>query len=78
MLPSSLVDREPQNEIERDLILSEQRKQLIELGSAMNHHITCPCGNSIPISLAFKCFYCWIWFCRNCAERHFESSSRQP
>ena len=29
------------------------------------------CGLRRDLALAFKCLYCGVWFCFNCAEIHF-------
>ena len=34
--------------------------------------ITCPCSRRIALVYAYKCFYCGIWWCKKCAEDHFE------
>jgi hypothetical protein len=34
--------------------------------------VTCPCGNRRNVRSAFRCFYCEVWFCPDCAEDHFE------
>jgi len=33
--------------------------------------ITCPCGERIPLMEAYRCLFCGIWFCKDCAEEHF-------
>lgn len=40
---------------------------------AVRHkEITCfDCGYKRSLELAYRCLYCGIWFCVNCAEAHF-------
>jgi len=33
--------------------------------------ITCRCGKKITLMHAYRCLYCGIWFCKDCAEDHF-------
>lgn len=33
--------------------------------------IVCGCGRKCKISLMFRCLYCYVWFCKWCAEAHF-------
>ena len=33
--------------------------------------VTCPCGNVRGITNMYKCLYCEIYLCRQCAEDHF-------
>lgn len=33
--------------------------------------ITCPCGRRIALRAAYKCLYCSLWFCGQCAKEHF-------
>lgn len=53
-------------------ILRTIGKQEVELVKQSTQEVTCPCGNSGPVKLMFRCFYCEIIFCPPCAERHFE------
>lgn len=29
------------------------------------------CANRIPVTFAYRCLYCGVWFCQSCAELHF-------
>ncbi|WP_430010231.1 hypothetical protein [Methylophaga lonarensis] len=33
--------------------------------------IRCPCLKLVPISRAYHCLYCGVFFCKECAEKHF-------
>ena len=33
--------------------------------------ITCPCGRERALVLMYKCLFCDVWFCQQCAEAHF-------
>lgn len=39
--------------------------------------ITCPCGWKRSIVFMYKCLYCNLWFCVNCAEEHFGKTIKQ-
>jgi hypothetical protein len=45
------------------------RKQLVEIRDTKN--VTCTCGHNVWQTLAFRCFYCGLWFCSPCARVHF-------
>jgi len=34
--------------------------------------ITCPCRRRIALRAAYKCLYCGLWFCGQCAKEHFD------
>jgi len=33
--------------------------------------VTCRCGKRLSVLMAFRCFYCGVWFCKECAAEHF-------
>jgi len=33
--------------------------------------VTCPCGHKQAVVLNYRCLYCGIWFCSECAGKHF-------
>ena len=39
--------------------------------------IVCICGRPRALELAFRCLYCGIYFCVNCAERHFGQTRQE-
>jgi hypothetical protein len=43
--------------------------QLRQVGTAAR--VTCGCGKTLPILLAYRCFWCGEWFCPACARDHF-------
>lgn len=45
--------------------------------AAENGVVICPCGLRRAIVMAFRCLYCGIYFCVNCAERHFGKTRRE-
>lgn len=67
------MDRFPETEEERAAILGVFLDQLRQLGEAAEFRVTCPCGRETTLSLAARCHWCGIWFCRRCADRHFGS-----
>ncbi len=46
------------------------REQLVQLRYC-DHEVTCGCGKTVPVTAAYKCFYCGLWFCPTCAKDHF-------
>lgn len=39
---------------------------------ASNHgSIHCCCGQIRALTMAYRCLYCGLWFCRSCSEVHF-------
>ena len=65
------VDLEPQTEEDRLTLLTiirEQTKQLYSTGT-----VQCTCGRVLekPAMHSYRCYFCSIVFCRQCAERHF-------
>jgi len=34
--------------------------------------VTCPCGREGNVQDMFQCLYCEVWFCRKCAQDHFD------
>lgn len=62
----------------RNKTRSEIRKQIMELFKQGQHYndprcasVTCTCGTRVPLFTAYKCFFCKVWFCKDCAETHF-------
>ncbi|MCE5279408.1 MAG: hypothetical protein ABFD92_02165 [Planctomycetaceae bacterium] len=47
-------------------LLSDQIREVRETG-----WVTCPCGRTLHLMMAYKCLYCGLWFCKECATRHF-------
>jgi len=47
------------------------RRQLRQMGPARHQVIYCPCGRRMILRRAYKCYYCGLWLCSRCAERHF-------
>jgi hypothetical protein len=39
--------------------------------------VTCPCGLVRALELAFRCLYCGVFFCTECAEVHFGETRRE-
>lgn len=33
--------------------------------------VTCPCGRVRSVMLMYRCLYCKVMFCDQCAEEHF-------
>lgn len=46
-------------------------KQRKVLSAAQSRGITCACGITKPIEDTFRCYYCGVWYCEDCAPEHF-------
>jgi hypothetical protein len=33
--------------------------------------VTCPCGRTVALRDAYRCWFCGLFFCFHCAEQHF-------
>ena len=33
--------------------------------------VTCTCGHNQAVIMTYRCLYCGIWFCSECAGKHF-------
>jgi hypothetical protein len=71
MLADEVVDRKPETEEARAVILGLVMDQTRELLAAERLTVTCPCGGKAGILFAYHCYHCGVWFCRRCASRHF-------
>jgi hypothetical protein len=56
----------------------EIRKQIMEIFHQGQHYssprciyVTCTCGNRVAFFAAYRCWFCKIWFCKDCAGKHF-------
>lgn len=38
--------------------------------------VRCPCGQLRALELVFRCLYCGVYFCLECAEMHFGETRR--
>ena len=48
-------------------LVAKQTRQLIQTGK-----VSCECGvTKPPYGAIFKCYYCGIFVCQKCAEKHF-------
>lgn len=46
-------------------------QQLTHLNRWRLPWIECPCGANRRVQEAYRCLYCDIWFCIDCAGEHF-------
>lgn len=68
---AEILDRDPESEQERAdkaLLILDQCSELLKQGEIT---VTCPCGFTVSILLACRCYFCGIFFCRTCSGRHF-------
>lgn len=56
-------------------LLKNQCKEVYDQGDFCR--VTCECGVSIDLPDAYRCLYCGIWFCFECAEKHFGKTVEQ-
>lgn len=47
--------------------IGEQTKEL----HGIERSVTCPCGSRRNVRSMFQCYYCEVWFCKECAGEHF-------
>jgi hypothetical protein len=55
--------------------LDTLRAQWGEACSSNNTIHCADCGLRRHLMLTFRCLYCGVWFCGNCAERHFSDAA---
>lgn len=52
-------------------------RQTKEIGTVLfDCFVTCDCGRRVRLILAYRCYYCGIFFCEECAAKHF--GGRRP
>jgi hypothetical protein len=61
----------------RDLSLAQKRQhvrsQLEQLGPPSKQpKITCLCGHTVPVMLAYRCYMCGAFWCPKCGGKHFD------
>lgn len=60
--------------IGNDLI--ETKRMLLRLQNGdiktFKDKVQCVCGKWMKLEKMFKCYHCWLWFCRDCAGKHFK------
>jgi hypothetical protein len=65
------IDKKPETQAEINHIRAILWSQAWEVMSCETK-VTCPCGFKTTMNYAYRCFYCGVYFCRKCAERHFK------
>ncbi len=58
----------------------ESMRVLIRTQHAAAHKgnaVNCPCGQLRALTMAYRCLYCGVWFCFNCAQEHFGMTVKQ-
>lgn len=38
--------------------------------------VTCQCGKRPSTLMAYRCLYCGVWFCKECATEHFDAQEK--
>jgi len=47
-------------------------KEQSKLGKAADKTtVRCGCHKKVKLIYAYRCLYCSIWYCKECAEEHF-------
>ena len=65
------IDKPPSNDQEKTELLKIVFSQSKELIPIIDIKIHCPCGKRVSVYYhAYRCFYCGVYFCRDCAKRH--------
>jgi len=61
-------------------ILRHQIQQICDAEPTLDRAtwLRCVCGRRVALSHAYKCLFCGIWFCRDCAMRHFGFRCGEP
>lgn len=54
----------------------ELDQQLLGDLEAGEPRVTCPCGLTVKLRDAYRCYFCWVRFCESCAREHF--GPREP
>jgi hypothetical protein len=56
----------------RSEFIAEQYKSMEK-----ENQCTCMCGEVLHYSKLFRCFYCGVYLCEKCCERHFEETRKE-
>jgi predicted nucleic acid binding AN1-type Zn finger protein len=51
--------------------MNEFARRQFNQAKGIRPHVTCKCGQTMPLRFAYKCLYCGEYFCQSCAEEHF-------
>ncbi len=57
---------------EASMAFIAQQRQQAKKGS-----VECECERVIPLRFVYRCLYCGIWLCQECAEIHFGKTREQ-
>ena len=66
------IDKTPIDNFERQMLKEIIFNQTREINAAWSVKVTCPCGKGLSVLLAIKCLQCSVFFCPDCAQRHFQ------
>ncbi len=56
------------------VVIGYQLRQLHDQGQLDSKEclwLTCVCGRRVALSAAYRCLYCGLWLCKDCAIAHF-------
>jgi len=67
------------NHISKDRILfRKQTDQWFSVIQKLGLRVTCGgCENKVNFWAMYRCLYCGFFFCRQCAQKHFEQNNIQ-
>lgn len=49
-------------------------KKQFEEAKGTQPSVTCECGLKVPLRFLYKCLYCKMFLCEQCAEIHFNKT----
>ena len=59
----------PENKQEYEAWMKKLARQ--ELESNKRDVVTCICGLLYEIKYLYRCYFCGVWLCSECAKKHF-------
>lgn len=67
----SILHSPPHTEVKIKVKRESLQKQRQELAKEPLVWVRCPCGLRLALKKAYRCWFCGITFCCQCAEKHF-------
>lgn len=74
-LPVYKSEATPEQREEKLKLMGEQVRFIMEqdkIGTPIiNVTIRCGCNKKVRLIMAYRCLYCGVFYCKECAEEHF-------